>query len=233
MPLTSQLSMFGMGDQVCTKRSRMHGEIVDIDYDIASDFLIQRHYSGRVPTISRAFGWYVNGQLKAVCTFGKPASNSLCESICGKEYADNVYELNRLCREDDFKEPLSAFVSACLRRLRINRWIIVSFSDTAMNHHGYIYQACNFIYTGETKERRDVFVGEGKHARHYTKEDMDSGLMTIRSAKHRYVYFATYLKAEKKKWKDALRFPVLPYPKGDNNPDYKLGEVLKQTVVER
>ena len=233
MPLTSQLSMFGMGDQVCTKRSRMHGEIVDIDYDIASDFLIQWHYSGRVPTISRAFGWYVNGQLKAVCTFGKPASNSLCESICGKEYADNVYELNRLCREDDFKEPLSAFVSACLRRLRINRWIIVSFSDTAMNHHGYIYQACNFIYTGETKERRDVFVGEGKHARHYTKKDMDSGLMTIRSAKHRYIYFATYLKTEKKKWKDALRFSVLPYPKGDNNPDYKLGEVLKQTVVER
>ena len=76
------------------------------------------------------------GQLKAVCTFGKPASPTLCKGICGENYAHNVYELNRLCRTDDLTEPLSAFVSACLRRLRadngllyllaIRQWIIMA-----------------------------------------------------------------------------------------------------------
>ena len=130
---TSQLSMFGFeniggvgGEQ---KHKRMVGEVLDISHETASDFLIQRHYSGRVPSISRAFGWFVNGELKAVCTFGKPASPTICENVCGNEYSQSVYELNRLCREQDFKEPLSAFVGACLRRLRINRWIIVSYSE--------------------------------------------------------------------------------------------------------
>lgn len=227
MSLTTQLSMFGYSE----KKSRMIGEVLEIKYEIASDFLLPRHYSGRIPTISKAFGWYVKGELKAVCTFGKPASPNICTGICGEKYADNVYELNRLCREDGFEEPLSAFVSACLRRLRVMHWIIVSYSDTAMNHHGYIYQACNFIYTGETKERTDIYTGDGKHNRHYTKDDTNNGIRQVRSAKHRYIYFCTYLKAEKQAWKNALQYDILPYPKGDNNPDYHLGEYIKPKLI--
>lgn len=74
-----------------------------------------------------------------MCTFGKPASNSLCKGICGEKYSENVYELNRLCRVDGWKEPLSMFVSRCLRELKNKNWIVVSYSDMAMNHHGYIY----------------------------------------------------------------------------------------------
>lgn len=148
--LSTQLSMFGFDDSSKSKK-RMIGEVLEIKAEDAAAWLLPRHYSGRVPSISKAFGWYVNGELKAVCTFGKPASQSLCKGVCGEKYEENVYELNRLCREDGFSEPLSSFVSACLRRLRVMHWIIVSYSDMAMNHHGYIYQACNFIYTGATK----------------------------------------------------------------------------------
>lgn len=147
-------------------------------------------------------------------------------------YSQNVYELNRLCRTEDFHEPLSRFVSACLRRLRVMRWIIVSYSDTAMNHHGYIYQACNFIYTGMTKERTDIYTGDGKHSRHYTGDDRRNEFRQVRSAKHRYVYFCTYLKKEKEEWMDALKYPILPYPKGDNSEDYELGYVLKPKLVQ-
>lgn len=87
-----------------------------------------------------------SGELKAVCSFGKPASASLCKGIMRGEYQGNVYELNRLCRVEDLVEPLSQFVCACLRRLSGENWIIVSYADTGMNHSGYIYQACNFIY---------------------------------------------------------------------------------------
>lgn len=143
----------------------MKGSIIPIDHDTAVAFLLPRHYSGRVPTISRAYGWYDSKtytpeHLMAVCTFGKPASPYPCQ-ICGKENASHVYELNRLCRVDGWEEPLSAFVSACLRRLRVENWIIISYSDTAMNHHGYIYQACNFLYTGCSKPRTDKYVPGG------------------------------------------------------------------------
>lgn len=228
MQLHTQLSMFGMEED---RKKRMIGEVLEIGQQEALDFLLPRHYSGRAPSISKAFGWYVKGELKAVCTFGKPASPSLCIGVCGVGYAQNVYELNRLCREDDFNEPLSRFVSACLRRLRVMRWIIVSYSDMAMNHHGYVYQACNFIYTGMTTERTDIYTGEGKHSRHYSEADLNSEFRQVRSPKHRYVYFCTYLKKEKEEWKKALKYPILPYPKGDNNPDYKLGDFIKPVLV--
>lgn len=70
-----------------------------IDSKTAVDFLLPRHYSGRKPSISYAFGCYQNESLIAVCTFGKPASNSLCIGVCGPEYSHNVFELNRLCTD--------------------------------------------------------------------------------------------------------------------------------------
>jgi hypothetical protein len=139
----------------------MKGQILCLTAKQAWDFLQPRHYAGRKPQISKAFGWQINGQLVAVCTFGEPASNTLCKGICGEEHSPNVYELNRLCRVDELEEPLSAFVSACLRRLRAENWIIVSYADTGMNHNGYIYQACNFLYTGQTKQRTDKYTPGG------------------------------------------------------------------------
>ena len=209
----------------------MKGNVKEIDYKSAVDFLLPRHYAGRIPTISRAFGWFESGgRLVAVCTFGKPASPFLCRGICGEQYAKSVYELNRLCRVDDWTEPLSQFVSACLRRLSTENWIIVSFSDTAMNHHGYIYQACNFIYTGCTKERTDKCAPNGKHPRHYKLSDQGE-FRKVRSAKHRYVYFCTRNKRLKQAWLEALNYPPMPYPKGDNSDDYVLGEYLQEKVV--
>ena len=201
-----------------------------IDRQEAIDFLLPKHYSGRIPSISVAYGWYdEEGILKAVCTFGKPASRSLCVGICGTEYATNVYELNRLCRTDDLDKSLSQFVGWCLRQLKERDWIIVSYSDTAMNHHGYVYQACNFLYTGATRKRTDMYTKSGKHSRHYTKEEQ-TGYRKVRSSKHRYAYFCTRDKKLKKQWQSCLKYPILAYPKGDNS-NYVLGDYLKDELV--
>lgn len=205
----------------------MKGEVRYLTNAEATDFLLPRHYSGRKPAISFAFGWYIAGTLKAVLTIGKPANHFLCTGICGKENAQYVYELNRLCREDDLQEPLSQFVSACIRRLSWNKdLIIVSYADTGANHNGYIYQATNFLYVGKTKERLE-FHNPGKHSRHGSK---DSEYRQIRTAKHRYVYFATRNKKLKKQWLEALNYAVEPYPK-DEHKYYELGTVLQPTVV--
>ena len=207
----------------------MLGKIVYLTAQEATDFLLPKHYSGRKPQVSKAFGWEIGGRLVAVCTFGKPASPSLCDGVCGKEYSHQVYELNRLCRVDDLKEPLSAFVSACLRRLRVENWIIVSYSDTGMHHNGYIYQACNFIYTGCTKSRTDKYSGGLKHSRHYDKDALEL-YRQVRTAKHRYIYFATTNKHLKRDWMEHLRYSVQPYPKGENQ-NYILGEYLKPQLI--
>ena len=207
----------------------MKGTVKEITYQQASDFLLPKHYSGRLPVVSKAFGWFFDNDLKAVITFGKPASPSLCKGICGDEWSDKVYELNRLCRTDDLQEPLSQFVSYCLRKLKKNDWIIVSYSDTAMSHHGYIYQACNFIYTGLTPQRSDTYTGD-KHSRHYTKGFGKGVIRKIRSSKHRYVYFCTNDRRLRGYWLDTLKYPIKPYPKG-NNKNYELGEYIKEKYV--
>lgn len=165
----------------------------------------------------------------AVCTFGKPASPSLCTGICGEKYKSNVYELNRLCRIENLKEPLSMFVSYCLRKLRIKNWIIVSYSDTGMHHNGYIYQACNFYYTGRTKQRTDKYTENGKHSRHYKNENQGK-YRIVRTAKNRYVYFATYSKKQKREWLNSLNYPILPYPK-EINQNYILGDYQKPIII--
>lgn len=208
----------------------MKGKILYLEAKEAWDFLKPKHYAGRKPQISKAFGWEIDGKLVAVCTFGKPASPALCTGICGKEHSANVYELNRLCRIEELQEPLSQFVSACLRRLRSENWIIVSYSDTGMHHNGYIYQACNFLFTGQTKKRTDKYVEGGKHSRHYRNSEQGKYRL-LRTAKNRYVYFATHSRQLKKIWMDALNYPIQPYPKAENQ-NYVLGEYQKPILVE-
>ena len=120
-----------------------------------------------------------------------------------------------------------------MKYLKKENVIVVSYSDTAMNHHGYIYQACNFLYTGCTKERTDKCIGlnNNTHPRHCNSENESNEYRKVRSAKYRYVYFCTSNKKLKKNWMDSLRYNVMPYPKGDNNPDYELGNYIVESYV--
>ena len=43
--------------------------------------------------------------------------------------------------------------------------IVISYSDSGVSHHGYIYQASNFIYTGTTGAKKEANTGEGWHWR--------------------------------------------------------------------
>ena len=208
--------------------ARVSGSFSSISYKQAVDFLLPRHYSGRKPSITFSFGYFENNELKAVCTFGKPASNSLCIGVCGKEYSEKVFELNRLCVDGEIEIQLSKFVAWCLNELKAKDLILVSYADTQMNHNGYIYQATNWIYTGMTKARTDKYVEGGKHSRHYDNENQN-GLRKYRSAKHRYVYFATS-KNKRKEYMKKLNYQIEPYPKGENK-KYELGTFIEPIVI--
>jgi uncharacterized protein YrzB (UPF0473 family) len=125
--------------------------VKSIDTYLCKDWLLNKHYAKRLCSISYSFGLFdENNNLIGVCTFGMPPSSTLAESICGKEFKNIVLELNRLVVNDGLeKNVLSYFVSNSINMLPKPK-IIVSFSDANMGHNGFIYQACNFLYTGES-----------------------------------------------------------------------------------
>ena len=182
------------------------------------EWLLYKHYLKRIPPVSYSFGLYNNNNLVGVCTFGVPASASLCMGVCGEQYKNIVFELNRLCTEEDIdKNSLYYFVSKCLKMIK-KPSIIVSYADTSVGHHGYIYQATNWFYTGLSAKRTERYDIDNpqKHSKTVT-ESMNYYDLAVRDRpqKHRYIFFIGS-KKEKKVLKKALNYKIQPYPKGDN-----------------
>jgi hypothetical protein len=195
-------------------KSKFH--ILSIDSCQTYDWLLHKHYAKRIPSISFAFGLYdENNIMQGVITYGKPASPSLCDGVCGVENRNYVYELNRLCVNDGLpKNTLSFFVSQSLNMLP-KPMVVISYADSGQGHHGYIYQATNWIYTGATKERTDIGSEDGTHSRHYDKSVDYTKNRKFRSSKHRYINF-TGTKKQKKYWRGCLKYEICDYPKGKN-----------------
>jgi hypothetical protein len=202
------------------------------------EWLLKKHYAHRLPPISYAFGLYNQEKiLIGVCTFGVPASPKLKES-CGDEWSKKFFELNRLCIDEGLpKNTCSFFISRCLSLLPKPR-VIVSYADSSQNHHGYIYQATNWVYTGMSLEiddykvvglehlnqvslldsvgRNDNGKGYGKSKIERMKEKYGDKLYKeARPRKHRYFMFLGS-KKQIKTMRKSLKYKSEPYPKGDN-----------------
>jgi hypothetical protein len=200
-------------------------KVLPIKTEEAVPWIMQKHYAKRLPSISYAFGLYVEAELMGIVTYGIPASNSLCEGVCGVENKSLVIELNRLCLQNNTKNEASFLVANSIKLLP-KPMVIVSYADTAHGHVGYVYQATNFMFTGTTKERTDMSAGEGKHSRHAT----DPSLRQFRSAKHRYVFIHGN-KTQKKILLGALNYKQEPYPKGDIKKYDSGGKVVTQSLL--
>ncbi len=188
-------------------------------------FIMGIHYAKRWPSVSFAYGLFVDGDIEGIVTYGTPASAPLRNGICGPEFAKNVIELNRLCLRSNVKNDASFLVSRSLKMMNGNR-IVVSFADLAQNHNGAVYRACNFLYCGLSAKRTDWKVKGMEHlhgqtvADEFRGHDNRSALMREkygddfyledRSRKHRYVYFV----GSRKFKRDAisvLRYPVVEF----------------------
>lgn len=181
--------------------------IKKIEYKDTKHFILNIHYARRMPSVMYAFGAFKGDELIGIVTFGKPASNSLCIGLAGKENSKNVIELNRLCFKKGFNKHnyASFLVSHGLKNIPKNTYV-VSYSDLGgWGHIGYVYQACNFLYTGLTKRRTDML--SNGHSRHSFG---DRTKRQIRTEKHRYVYLC----GRKKSMIKNIKYSILQYPKG-------------------
>jgi hypothetical protein len=177
-----------------------------ITYKDTKPFILNIHYARRMPSISFAYGLFNHDELVGVVTYGSPASPPLCRGVAGEQNKHLVLELNRLVLKYNLPNEASRLVGASLKMLPRPR-IIVSYADTAQDHNGTVYQACNFLFTGTSKPRTDINAG-GKHPRHHLG---DKTKRIYRSAKHRYL-FLIGSKKEKKKLMSDLKYQIKEYP---------------------
>lgn len=205
----------------------MTGFTVDrIPFSECKEWLLYKHYAHRIPSISYAFGLFENGILKGVCTFGSPPRVMNNGESIFNNYLVETLELNRLIVESDKKNITSFFVSQCLKKLH-SPLCIISYADFTFGHNGYIYQSCNFVYTGlnQIHERQIFYNGIEVHPRtacskgftnisEWAKNDKNVKLGEY-TKKHRYIYFIGS-KRQKKQMLKALKYKIEPYPKGEN-----------------
>lgn len=204
--------------------------IASIDKAWAQDMVIKNHYLHRKAPCSYAFGLIeiATGDLKGVVMYGSPANRSLEKSIARTEGKDNVYELTRLWVDDDVPRNGESFlVMNTIKKL--DREIVVAYSEIQQGHTGYVYQACSFLYCG-LSDRHVVWMIEGddgKHQRHKFDEYGgienakkilgDKLIKTYRPRKHRYV-FVNAKRGRRKQLLRDLKWNIEPYPKGNNYP---------------
>jgi hypothetical protein len=203
--------------------------IKSINSSVCKEWCLKKHYAKRIPPIEYSFGLFNSENiLQGVVTFGTPVSSPL-RNLWNNEY--KLMELNRLIINEGLeKNILSFFVSNSLKFMP-QPLVIVSYADTSHNHHGYIYQATNFIYTGLSAKFNDYYIKGKEHLHNGTIMDMSRGqenrvqwlrdkfgddLITIeRPRKHRYFMFLGN-KKDRAKMLQMLPYKIEPYPKGNN-----------------
>tara|TARA_R100001463_G_scaffold38096_1_gene81856 strand:+ start:316 stop:909 length:594 start_codon:yes stop_codon:yes gene_type:complete len=183
-------------------------EVKKISYQDTKPFILDIHYAKRMPSISYAYGLFLNNELVGIISYGSPASPSLCKGIAGEKNKKLVIELNRLVLKNNKKNEASILIGASFKLLPKPK-IIVSYADTAQDHLGVVYQATNFLFTGTSKPRTDMAGKDGKHSRHHLG---DRTKRVYRSAKHRYVYLLGN-KRQKRQLKEELRYGIMDYPR--------------------
>ncbi len=198
-----------------------------IDRNQCEEYILGIHYAKRWPSISFAFGLFLDESLCGVVTYGTPPSATLKRGIAGDKYKADILELNRLCLKNNVKNEASILVGRSLKMLPNNK-IIVSFADTDQGHVGLVYQATNFIYCGLSAKRTDWKVKGKEHLHGQTIADEFRGVenraqamrekygddfyLKPRSRKHRYI-FINGTRRFKKDVFNSLKYKVEDYPK--------------------
>lgn len=198
------------------------------------EWILKKHYAGRIPSIVYSFGLYDAQILVGICTYGIPPQNN-CLLLCGEEYKKNAIELNRLIKNDGLEKNVQSWFVAQTFEMLPKPMIVLSYADPNNGHYGYTYQALNFLYTGEGGADKEYVFGGYQYSMRHIKDywfkanrlkfDSDltidqnftnaGGEIIPMDKKKRYVIFLGN-KKQKQDMRKKLIWGVEPYPKGQN-----------------
>ena len=119
----------------------------EIPFKLAKNIIVKHHYSHRFAAAQLNLGFYVDGKLNTVMSFGQSATPKMADSLPGK-----YWELIRLFSFDWAGKNMESYcISQSIKYIKKNHKdieILVSFADPEQGHFGKIYQATNWYYCG-------------------------------------------------------------------------------------
>lgn len=194
------------------------------------------HYSGCLPGAKKCLfvGAWENGRFIGVVIFSPGATNQL-----GAPYKLTQIECTELVRialgkHESFVSQIVSKAFIFLKRRSPGIRLVVSFADPREGHHGGVYQAGNWIYSGETGSTKAYITKQGKiiHPRSLGASDFKKGKkMALPSdckkvtlpGKHRYLMPLD--KAMRKQIEPLSQpYPKRAQSKDDVAPDNQSGE---------
>lgn len=162
------------------------------------------HYSKSVPVPPLVkVGAWENGKFIGVVVFSRGASASLFKPYGLKQ--TQGCELTRVALTKH-QTPVSKILSLAiifLKKTNPNLELIISFADPSEGHHGGIYQATNWIYTGKSASSFEYIDKSGRkfHSRQVSEKGWNIQQGNVRKTvkpsecekvfkpgKHRYLY---------------------------------------------
>jgi len=144
-------------------------DVREVSLPAVREFIESRHYSRNVNgvKVDAAFALMAGARMMGAALFGA-LSTTAWEAYAERE-AD-VTELRRLvCLEECPRNTESWFIARCLAVLKTKQlWkVVVSYADPEFGHCGYIYQASNWSYRGQTAD--DVVLVEPNGKRRHSR----------------------------------------------------------------
>jgi hypothetical protein len=198
--------------------------VKSIDKALVKEWCLKKHYAKKMPSVVQyTFGCFdKNNIMIGVAVFGL-SGNSNLNDLNGIP----IIELTRLILNDEKeKNTTSYFVGQCLKMIS-HKGFVISFADANQKHNGYIYQATNWIYTGQSAAAEvytngNVEMHSKTFSDKYGRRDKAFAesigfYIEKKQPKHRY-FFILGNKTEKKKYLSELikQYEIKPYPKGEN-----------------
>jgi len=199
----------------------------------AAEFAVKNwHYSRTMPKSKLAkFGVWENKKFIGAVIYGCGATRALVKSY-GLHPTEGC-ELVRvaLTKHDSQVSKILSITLRLLRKKYPKLKLVVSFADPNEGHHGGIYQASNWIFTGRTTSSDEyVFKGKRWHGRAFRlshgshKNYLDKGLKIKKgSSKYRYIFILDQSLREKIE-KQAKQYPKRAQSKESVAPANHAGE---------
>lgn len=177
--------------------------------EAASHAVLKWHYSQIMPTGKLIkCGVWEDEQFIGAVLFGRGASPHLGTMLNLDQ--TELCELVRVALRAH-KAPVTQIVSKALKILKEtspNLRAVISFADPSQGHHGGIYQAGNWTYTGTSAEVTEYLIGgRWRHTRGaWNHPERPTAKKRLQPGKYRY------LKGLDKQMTRQIRRNSIPYP---------------------
>lgn len=190
----------------------------------AAQMVTAKHYSRKMPIFWHGFGLIRNEMIEGVVIYGQPSPAIQKHAFKDRHFP--LMELSRLVIQCNDKNAASLLIGRSLKMLP--SCAVVSYADSEYGHSGCVYQATNWLYTGQTLSHDHAYILDGKRIHPMTLRDAgitnpkkwakENGIETIRpSPKHRYFTFVGRRK-DKISMRAALNYEIIAeYPKLDQS----------------